>query len=168
MIRKAGDEVIRRNEIHPMRQASLRDVGQLVSMMRGFYAEAGYALNLRRAAVSFTALLTDERFGYVFLIQAGDQDVGYLVLTLAYSMEYGGLSATIEDLYVQRPFRGAGLATAALNEARTFCARCGVRGMRVETGSGNEAAQAVYRRIGFARTDRELLTLSLADPTHEV
>jgi hypothetical protein len=31
----------------------------------------------------------------------------------------------------------------------------------------NAPAQAVYRRVGFIQTDRQLLALRLADPTHE-
>jgi hypothetical protein len=42
----------------------------------------------------------------------------------------------------------------------------GVRAIH-ETGRDNAAAQAVYRRVGFAHTDRELLTLGLAKATHE-
>ena len=38
--------------------------------------------------------------------------------------------------------------------------------MTVEVGYENAAAQSVYRRIGFEKTDRQLMTLRLADPTH--
>jgi GNAT superfamily N-acetyltransferase len=150
-----------------MRKASPDDVQQLVTMMEEFYAEGGYPLNHRRAADAFTALLTDERLGYVFFIQSNSQDVGYVVVTLCYSMEYGGLNAFVDDLFVRRPFRGSGLGTAALTEARAFCVTRGVRAIHVETGRDNAAAQVVYRRVGFAHTDRQLLTLRLAKATHE-
>src|SRR5207248_1432076 len=118
------------------------------------------------AADGFAALLSDDRLGHVWLIQADSQDVGYVVVTLGYSMEYGGPNAFIDDLFIQPPFRGAGLGTAALAEVRTFCANLGVRAMHVETGRDNAVAQAIYRRVGFLSTDRELLALRLADPTH--
>jgi ribosomal protein S18 acetylase RimI-like enzyme len=65
------------------------------------------------------------------------------------------------------PFRRLGLGTAALGEVRAFCTQRGVRAIHVETGRDNAGAQAVYRRIGFMQTDRQLLTLRLANPTHE-
>jgi len=136
-------------------------------MMEEFYAESGYPLNRRRATEAFTALLADERLGFVFFIQAGAQDVGYVVVTLCYSMEYGGPNAFVDDLFVRKPFRGAGLGKAALADARSLCADQGVRAIHVETGRDNAAAQAVYRRAGFAHTDRQLLTLKLASATHE-
>ncbi|MCI0533886.1 MAG: GNAT family N-acetyltransferase [Verrucomicrobiales bacterium] len=150
-----------------MRRAKPDDVPQLVTMMDEFYAEGGYPLNQPRAAAAFTALLADDRLGCVFLIQAGDQDVGYVVVTLCFSMEYGGPNAFVDDLFVRRPFRGSGLGTAALLEVRAFCAQRGVRAIHVETGRDNTTAQAVYRRVGFTHTDRELLTLKLANATHE-
>ena len=51
--------------------------------------------------------------------------------------------------------------------AQAVPALSGVRAIHVETGRDNAAAQAVYRRAGFAHTDRQLLTLRLAKATHE-
>jgi GNAT superfamily N-acetyltransferase len=150
-----------------MRHASANDVPQLVAMMAEFYAESGYPLNQQHAAEAFATLLADDRLGYVWFIQAEGQDAGYVVVTLGYSMEYGGASAFVDDLYVRAPFRRAGLATAALTEVRAFCTRQGVRALHVETGRDNAAAEAVYRRAGFTQTDRQLLALRLANPTHE-
>jgi GNAT superfamily N-acetyltransferase len=150
-----------------MKQALPSDVQHLVTMMDEFYTEGGYPLNHRRATEAFTKLLADERLGYVWFIQTNGQDVGYMVLTLCFSMEYGGINAYVDDLFVRKPFRGAGLGTAALTEFRAFCSERGIRAVHVETGRDNAAAQAVYRRVGFVHTDRLLLTLRLAKPTHE-
>jgi GNAT superfamily N-acetyltransferase len=149
-----------------LRKASPADVPRLVALMAEFYAEGSYPLNHRRAAEAFAVLLTDERLGQVWLIQADPQDVGHVVVTLCFSMEYGGLIAFVDDLFVQRPFRRMGLGASALAEVRDFCAKRGVRAILVETGADNVAAQAVYRRAEFVNTDRQLLALKLADPTH--
>jgi len=149
-----------------MRTASPADIPQLVALMAEFYAEADYPLNRVRAAEAFAALLADDRLGHVWLIEKDSKAVGHLVVTLCFSMEYGGLIAFVDDLFVRRPFRRLGLGVAALEEARIFCASRGLRAMLVETGHDNEAAQAVYRRAGFAPVDRLHLTIRLADPTH--
>jgi GNAT superfamily N-acetyltransferase len=149
-----------------MRKATPEDVPLLVALMAEFYAEGGYPLNNQRATQGFSALLADERLGHVWLIQADSQDVGHVVVTLCFSMEYGGPVAFVDDLFVQRPFRRAGLGTAALTGVRDFCANSLVRALFVETGHDNAAAQSVYRRTGFVNTDRQLLMLKLAEPTH--
>jgi GNAT superfamily N-acetyltransferase len=135
--------------------------------MAEFYAEASYPLNHRRAAEAFATLLADDRLGHVWLIQADSQDVGHVVVTFCHSMEYGGLIAFVDDLFIQKPFRHAGLGTSALTEVRAFCANRGVRAIYVETGRDNTAALALYRRMGFVDTDRLLLSLRRASPTHE-
>jgi GNAT superfamily N-acetyltransferase len=126
--------------------------------MAEFYAEEDYPLNHQRAAEAFAALLAYDGLGQVWFIQLGIQDVGHVIVTLCFSMEYGG--------FVQRAFRRAGLGAAALEEVRTFCVSRGVRAIHVETGHDNAAALAAYRRVGFVNTERQLLALKLADPTH--
>ena len=149
-----------------LRKASPDDIQPLVALMAEFYAEGGYPLNGLRAPEAFATLLADDRLGQVWLIQADTQDVGHVVVTFCFSMEYGGLVAFVDDLFIQRAFRRAGLGTAALREVRDHCTALGVRALFVATGPDNVAAQALYRRVGFVNTDRELLALSLADPTH--
>jgi len=149
-----------------IRKASPDDVQQLVALMAEFYAEGGYPLNRRHATEAFAALLADDRLGVVWFIQADSRDVGHVVVTLCFSMEYGGLIAFVDDLFVQQAFRRAGLATAALAEVLGVCGQRGVRALFVETGRDNVPAQALYRRAGFVDTDRQLLALRLADPTH--
>jgi GNAT superfamily N-acetyltransferase len=150
-----------------MRIALPEDIQQLVAMMEEFYAEGGYPLNHQRAAAAFSALLASDRLGCVWFIQKGIQDVGYVVVTLCFSMEYGGQAAFVDDMFVRKPFRGVGLGTAALAEVRAICAERGVRAIHVETGRDNAMAQAVYRRVGFTHTDRQLLTLKLASAIHQ-
>lgn len=151
-----------------MRKASPEHSEQLVELMAEFYAEAGFTLNRVHAAEAFAAILADKRLGYAWLIQASSKTVGYLVVTFVFNMEYGGLNAFVDDLYVQAPFRNRGLATKALAEARRFCVARDIRAMSVEVGRDNIEAQGVYRRNGFVATERQLLGLRLADPTHIV
>ena len=148
-----------------MRRALLNDVPQLVAMMTEFYSDARYPLNPRRATDAFNELLADERLGYVWFVQSDSRDVGYVVVTFCYSMTFGGLTAVVDDFFIQPAFRGMGLGKAALQEVRAHCASHGIRGIYVSAGRDNASALAVYRRAGFVATDHVLLTLGLADPT---
>ncbi len=150
-----------------MRRATPDDIPLLLDLMAGFYAEAGYELDHKSAAGAFSALLADERLGYAWIIQREQDDVGHLVLTLKYAMEYCGLVACLDDLYVKPGWRNKGLSTAALLEVRRFCENAGLRALAVEVGFNNGPAQKVYRRVGFAElADRQLLALAMAAPAH--
>ena len=102
----------------------------------------------------------------MWLAEIDGHVAGHLVLTFCHSMEYGGRSAFIDDLFVRPQLRNRGVGRALVGHARSVCEELGVRAMHLEVARTNEPAQAVYRKIGFESTDRELLTLALATPTH--
>lgn len=150
-----------------MRPAGPDDVQPLVGLMAEFYAESGYTLDRRAASEAFAALLAEPRLGRIWLVDQDAASVGYVVLTLRFGMEYGGLMAAVDDFYVRPAARNRGAGSAALARVRECCAGLGVRAMTVEVGDENDAAQAVYRRAGFLMSDRRLMMLQLAAPTHE-
>ncbi len=152
-----------------MRRATQADVPILISLMADFYAESGYDLDRSLAERAFLALIADERLGRVWLIEAGGESVGHAVVTLRFGMEYAGILACIDDLYVKPQARRQGLASAALSEIRDFCEATGVCAITVEVAHDNGAAQAAYRRLGLSPAlDRQLLSLALAKPAHAV
>jgi GNAT superfamily N-acetyltransferase len=148
-------------------QALPDDITTLVNLMAEFYAESAYELDRAIAEKAFADILADARLGYVWIIDENGKDVGYVVLTLRYGMEYGGLMACIDDLFVVPQSRNRGLSTAALSQVRDFCKSIGVRAITVEVSPSNVPAQTVYRRLGLTEVPgRQLLALALANPAH--
>lgn len=143
------------------RPAAAEDLDLLVTMMAEFYAESGYAADPVQSRAAFTTLLRDERLGRVWIGQLNGSDAGYLALTLTFSMEYGGATAFIDDLYIRQPYRGRGLGRALLDRARDEARRLGVHALHLEVDPANTPAIALYRSSGFAATRRQLLTLRL-------
>lgn len=149
-----------------MRKANVNDIQLLVDLMDEFYSEAGYVLIRSNAAHAFENILTNESLGHIWLIESESTVVGYLVLTLKYAMEYGGLMACLDDLFVKAIFRNKGLSTSTLAEVCEFCKSIQVRAITVEVGKDNYPALVVYMRAGFQNTNRELLAMALDDPLH--
>jgi ribosomal protein S18 acetylase RimI-like enzyme len=149
-----------------LRLATPDDCALLVELMTEFYAETHYPFDRTRAELAFSELLADPRLGLVWLIELQSRAVGYVVMTLGFSMEYGGRDAFVDDLFVQPDFRGRGLGTQAIEQVRVACAERGVRAIHLGVARDNDAARSVYRRAGFVDIDLQLLTLRLADPTH--
>lgn len=150
-----------------VRLASLPDVPDLVALMGAFYAESGYPLPVSQATRTFERLLSQPAHGAIWLMVADDQPAGFVVLTVAFSMEYGGLRGFVDDLFVAPAFRTRGLASEALGVVRHACEARGVRALLVETSLANEQAVRVYTRAGFTETGRLLLSMPLATPVHE-
>ena len=142
------------------------DVPALVGLMTAFYAEADFPLPAGPAARAFQALLADPRLGGVWLAQVGSEAVGHAVLTLSFSMEYGGLRGFVDDLYVSPVARARGVGLALLGAVRSACVERGVRALHVEVGPENATARRLYARAGYAESGHLLLTLPLAPPVH--
>jgi GNAT superfamily N-acetyltransferase len=147
---------------HVVRLATLTDLETLVELMRHFHAEADAPFSEASATRSFETLLDDSRLGQVWVIEYDGHPAGFVVLTVSFSMQSGGLRGLVEDFYIAPPFRRRGLGHAALEEVKRACVRRGVRALLVESGSANEAALSAYRSVGFVDSGQCLLTLALA------
>ena len=140
----------------PLRLATPTDVPTLVQLMAEFYAESGYEADHEQSGQVFTQLIGDPSLGRVWLIEHDDRPAGYLVLTLGFSMEYGGRDAFIDDLFLRPDARGRGLGTAALEAALAACRELDVRAVHLEVDPQNTEAHALYKKMGLSSTRRQL------------
>lgn len=143
------------------RRATPDDRPMLVTLMSEFYAESSVPIDPARAERTFAALLSDPARGAAWLVGADEQIAGYVVMTLGFSMEYGGLDAFVDDLFVRPAFRGRGLGRLALETVLDECRALDVRAVHLEVGAENDVARNLYARSGFRDTGRHLLTLRL-------
>jgi GNAT superfamily N-acetyltransferase len=149
-----------------VRPAGLADVPALVGLMQAFYAESNFPLPPGPAARTFAALLGAPHLGAVWLAAREGAAVGHVVLTVAFSMEYGGPRGFIDDLYVRPGERGRGTGAALLAAAREGAVARGLRALCVETGLADHPARRLYARAGYADSGHALLFQPLAAPVH--
>jgi ribosomal protein S18 acetylase RimI-like enzyme len=134
--------------------------------MAAFYAESGYPLPEAPATRAFTTLLADARLGGAWLAEINGEPVGHTVLTVSFSMEYGGLRGFVDDLYVRPEARRRGVGAALLRALHEDCAARGVRAVHVEVDSEDTVARRLYARAGYTDSGHLLLTRRLAAPVH--
>jgi GNAT superfamily N-acetyltransferase len=149
-----------------IRAATRADVDSLVGLMSEFYAEAGFALPLVPASQAFSTLLDTPALGGAWLAEVDGRAVGHLVLSVAFSMEFGGLRGFVDDLYVDPRARNRGIGAALLSAARVEALTRGLRALCVETGLDDHPARGLYSRAGFVDTGHALLIQPLATPIH--
>jgi GNAT superfamily N-acetyltransferase len=132
-----------------VRLAATADTPALVDLMAEFYAESSVPLDRAWAAGAFAALLADPARGAVWLFECDRQPVGHVVLTVKFAMEFGGLSAIIDDLFVRVAYRSRGIAGAGVEALVADARRRGCVSLHVEVDPANAPATALYRRIGL-------------------
>jgi GNAT superfamily N-acetyltransferase len=161
--------VVRRTDVvsaMAVRRATFEDLPQLVELMHEFYAESGYSLDRTWAAAAFTHLLANPQLGAVWVMEFDGVAAGHVVLTVHFSMEFGGVCGIIDDLFVRPAFRRKGAARRALDVVLRECSDRGCLALSVDVGAGNHPAIALYRTFALAEgTDgRKTLRLVLQKP----
>lgn len=148
-----------------MTRLTIRPVGPgdreaLTRLAEDFHAEDGHVLDEggRRA---LAAICAGEPLARAWLLELEGRAVGYGVLTLGFSVEYGGRDGFIDDLYLASEARGRGLGQRAMAFLEAEARALGIQALHLEVGAENARALALYRRSGFRDNGRRLMSKRL-------
>jgi ribosomal protein S18 acetylase RimI-like enzyme len=138
--------------------ATPADIALVLQFMREYYEFDHLTFEEEVARSALERMIGDEALGRIWLISYAEESVGYLVLTLGYSLEFGGRDAFIDEVYIRSSHRGKGIGTAALTFAEDQCRGLGVRALHLEVEHANTNAYGVYRKAGFVDHERHMMT----------
>ena len=140
------------------RPATQADIDTIVGMMAEYYAEDGYPFVDVDARESLLELIAGEELGRLWVAESEGKVLGYLAVTLGFSLEYRGRDAFIDELFIAESGRGQGLGREAMTIAEAYCREVGVKALHLEVERHREPALSLYRRVGFEEHDRYLMT----------
>jgi ribosomal protein S18 acetylase RimI-like enzyme len=83
-------------------------------------------------------------WGYILLDEG--EPCGFALLSKTFSQEAGGVSVTLEEIYIEPGHRGKGIGTAFLSD---LCANPDYQRIRLEVEDDNLPAKRLYERMGF-------------------
>ncbi len=109
-------------------------------------------------------MLDDPRRGTLFLARregAPARAVGLACLSYTWTLELGGLSSWLDELYVEPALRGSGVGRALLLAAIAHARSIGAAAIDLEVVEGHERAARLYEREGFKRHFRTRWALPL-------
>ena len=101
--------------------------------------------------------------GSAWWLLIGAQRVGYALLMDGWSIEYGGLITTLDEIYVLPAWRGKSVASQAISALREQLWTRGGVSINLETTPDNLRAQNLYRRLGFKETQRPVFRIVLSE-----
>jgi len=140
------------------RLATEDDADLLLGMMREYYAFDGHAFQETRAREALLAFLREPAFGRAWLICDQAVPVGYVVLTLGYSLEYLGRDAFLDEFYIRESHRGQGWGKQTLEFVEEQARACEVRSVHLEVVRSNAHANEFYRRNGYTDHEHRLMS----------
>ena len=132
------------------------DLDRAVVFMSRLYEQGEF--DEARARSSYLDLVAHPEFGGLWWIEVDGQAVGYVVLTICYSLEFHGRFVLLDELYIEPPWRGRGLGGKALAFADRYCRDRGLKAIRLEVWRQNPRAIELYKRSGYEVDDRHLMT----------
>ncbi len=109
------------------------------------------------------ALLDDPSRGTVLVARGPGALLGYLILGFGYSIEFHGVDAFVDELYVAAAHQGKGLGTRLLEAAEESAKVAGIRALHLEVDHANPDAARLYERVGYKVHPRHLMTKWLRD-----
>ena len=140
------------------RTAQLSDLAILLQFIQEFYPLEHIPFDREAVGAALEDILQDASLGRVWLIQVDEKPIGYVVLTLGYSLEYLGRDAFVDELYIQSGYRRQGIGAHTLKFIEDRCQELGVKALHLEVARENIKAQTLYRKVGYKDHDRYLMT----------
>ncbi len=143
--------------------AEINDTDKLLEFMRELYEYDHIAFDESLARSTLTQFLQDHALGYAWLIHLDEQKIGYVVLTLGYSLEWHGRDAFVDEFYIRENFRAQGWGKKVIEFIAGFCREQGVQALHLEVQPENSRAYRFYQKAGFVDYQRFLMTKRIGD-----
>ena len=138
------------------------DRATALELMQAFYAEDGHEFVESIATRGLAQLEQPDALARLWLMRRGDATVGYLCITLGFSLEVGGADFIIDELYVVPSARGAGFGRRALDFAESASRALGAGRLVLEVELANKRARRLYEERGYVAHQRDLMSKPLA------
>jgi GNAT superfamily N-acetyltransferase len=103
-------------------------------------------------------VVAEPRYGFILVATADDgTPVGVAYASSLLSLEHGGVSGWLEELYVLPRWRGGGIGSRLVTEVIARAEGLGWRAIDLEVDSGHQRAISLYTRRQFRPHSRSRL-----------
>lgn len=135
--------------------ADISDLDRLSVMVQAFHGEAGIVTTPEHRDSAIRPLLEGSSLGAIWMIGPKMAPVGYVCVSFGWSIELGGLDATIDELWIREKVRGRGMGSEAVAALQAALSDAGVKALHLEALG---TATRIYERAGFQRRAYPLMT----------
>ncbi|MFY9222291.1 MAG: GNAT family N-acetyltransferase [Blastocatellia bacterium] len=141
-----------------IRDATIKDINSIIVITEIYYKEDNYSFSSEKSAKTLDLLINNPTWGKVWIIEEKEEILGYFIVTLGFSLEYGGRDAFLDEIYFLPAARGKGLGKTCVELAIEWCKTQDVKAIHLEVEQKRVAAIKLYEKIGFTLHDRLLMT----------
>jgi ribosomal protein S18 acetylase RimI-like enzyme len=146
-------------ELGAARRADMPQLVALLGML--FSQEAELAPDGDKQRRALEQIMSNASVGCVYVAREEDRVLAMASLIYTVSTAEGGPAALFEDLVVLPECRGRGIAKLLVSFVIQQARKRGLKRLTLLTDLQNEAAQALYRKLGFADSTMKPMRLKL-------
>lgn len=129
--------------------AGFKEKGSVFELLLAQFEEHRIPIAPAELRKAIAGPLRDAGRGLFLLALVNDEAVGVAYLTFTWTLEHGGRSAWLEELYVKPEHRQGGVGQALLNAVCRMAKEQGCAAVDLEVEASQARAEHLYQRAGF-------------------
>lgn len=142
--------------------ASIGDLGKVAPLVAAFHAEESLTTSEPQRIAAVTHRLEGTPLGALNLIVPRVAQIGYVVVSHEFSIEFGSPDAFIDKICICTPVRGKGIGVESLLQICKILEAGSRKEVHLEVDQTNTVAQWRYSRGGFdLRSNYNLISKEL-------
>lgn len=132
-----------------IRKATSADLNPLSDLLAAQFAEHEIDLPIDELRAALTTLLENDTLGFCLLAEEEGRPLGFADIVFTWTLEYGGKTAWLEELYVLPEWRNAGIGAQLLDAVIVGAKNLGCKAIDLEVEEEHQRAENLYQRKGF-------------------
>lgn len=144
------------------RVATSKDIDVLLQLVEEFHKLEKLPFDPVLDRVSLQQFLLNPALGKIWLIYDRKNVIGYAAVTFSYSIEFRGISAVLDELYLRADCRGQGIGTKTLRFVEESCQQMGIDVISLLVHRDNDRAKQVYQKVGYDDRGYQLMVKTIA------
>lgn len=124
---------------------NIQETAPLFDQYRQFYNQPGDV----EAAIAFLSARIGNNESIIFLAKVDNQPAGFIQLYPTFSSVSMKKAFILNDLYVDKHFRGHGVGQALIEKCYHVCEQEQARYLTLQTAPDNEIAKRLYEKMGM-------------------
>jgi GNAT superfamily N-acetyltransferase len=133
--------------------ASSQDVDDLLPLLQSQFNEHEIEFEVDQLKAALYHLITHGDLGFAIIAKESNDSIGFAVVSIAWTLEHGGKSAWLDELFVLPDYRRRGIGTLLVERVLEEVKKLGCQALDLEVDTGHRRAESLYERMGFRKLD---------------
>lgn len=137
--------------IRPATQADIKALTELLYQL--FSVEEDFEFNSEKQTKGLEILVNETDRARILVAEHNNNVIGMLNAQTNISTVEGGLALTLEDMVVDKNYRGHGIGKKLMQEMQKWAESKGITRMQLLADKTNSPALAYYEKLGWKQTN---------------